>query len=398
MSIIRPLTKEQRRLIFLRTMLNNTSKVNKVTPHSVLSGISSGVAEIAEKAEKDININLAKLFVDYAYGDILDESAQIYGINQRFGATKSTTYVLVFANEGTTYEKEVHNFISENGSTYEMAEDSFVVGERGYGYIKVNSIGEGSQSVALAGEINQISSEPEGHEAVINEFRTYGGFNEESDDIFRQRIKDAANIVAKNTVASLEQFAKAINPEILRIYFEGLNPQGQNVFRVVTQTGTELSTSELEELQEELTPYLSIVDQLRLGDKKPSTIIRNTKFYPVDIEFRVNLNDSVETIEFVRNAQLNLNRFFDLREHKVYNNIIQWTKILEIIRNTRGVEYISANSFFPTENIRVPKGQLPRLRGFRVRDLDGEIIQQYLGDLTPVFYPNVIERSFKNIL
>ena len=50
---------------------------------------------------------------------------------------------------------------------------------------------------------------------------------------------------------------------------------------------------------------------------------------------------------------------------------------------------------YPQADINVPKYRLPRIRGFIMRDLDGNIIEDNNGVLSDVFYPNEEDRSYQ---
>ena len=61
-------TIEEFEQLFVETLLNNTNEVTKVTKHSTLSGISYGVAKVAQKVLKEIALVETHLFPENAYG------------------------------------------------------------------------------------------------------------------------------------------------------------------------------------------------------------------------------------------------------------------------------------------------------------------------------------------
>jgi hypothetical protein len=100
---IRPSTSQERKLLFLETVLNNTDEVSKISDEAILSGIGAGVSKVAAKAEKDIILAVSQLFPDTAFGDQLDQVAANFGISPRFGALGSSTYIRISGVAGTQY-------------------------------------------------------------------------------------------------------------------------------------------------------------------------------------------------------------------------------------------------------------------------------------------------------
>ena len=82
-----------------------------------------------------------------------------------------------------------------------------------------------------------------------------------------------------------------------------------------------------------------------------------------------------------------MNKLFDYRNWK-YGDRVEWETLMYVAKNTEGVRYVPDTHFFPQSDINVPKYRLPRIRGFIMRDLDGNIIEDNKGLLADVFYPN----------
>ena len=57
-------------------------------------------------------------------------------------------------------------------------------------------------------------------------------------------------------------------------------------------------------------------------------------------------------------------------------------------KNVEGVRYVPDTHFYPKSDVNVPKYRLPRIRGFIMRDLDGNIIEDNNGVMSDVYYPN----------
>ena len=195
---IKPTNQKERALIFIKTLLNNTDKVTKVTDHSVLEAHAEGVSKIAGKAEKDIILALSSLFPDNSYGDQLDICSDTFGVSTRFGSSGSSTYLRLVADVGTTYLAATNIFNSSKGIQFQLESD-VTIGQFGFEYVKVRSIDVGVKTNVDSGSINSVNPQPIGHLYVINEYGAQYGRDVESDDLFRKRIKDGPNISSIGT-------------------------------------------------------------------------------------------------------------------------------------------------------------------------------------------------------
>ncbi len=133
---ITPSSTEQRKQLFAEILLSKTTKINKISDNSVVSGVAYGIAKVSGKAEKDIVLALSKLFPDTAFGTQLDQVAQDNGVAGRFGAGQSSTYVRVVGDAGTTYIAGTHTFNSTTGKQFDI-EETTAIGSFGFAYVKV---------------------------------------------------------------------------------------------------------------------------------------------------------------------------------------------------------------------------------------------------------------------
>ena len=121
--------------------------------------------------------------------------------------------------------KDVQTFTSTSGITFSLEED-VVIGINGYAYAKVRCNQEGLDTNVDPLSINKVSPIPTGHLTCTNEYRATGGRDEEDDDLFRQRIKDSINQLARTTLSYLEQVFMKINPNVWRIHKGGIDAVG----------------------------------------------------------------------------------------------------------------------------------------------------------------------------
>lgn len=392
---ITPSTLEQRKQLFAEILLNKTNKVSKVSSNSVLNGIAYGVAKVAGKAEKDIVLALSQLFPDLAFSSQLDTVANIYGIAPRFGASQSSTYVRVVGDLNTTYSPGVHTFSSVDGIEFDI-EDEVVIGEFGYSYAKVRSVDSGSNTNVNPATITRVTPTPTGHRYCINEYQALGGRDIEDDTLFRKRIKDGANILAKDTLSELEQVFMLINNNVLRVIYQGINNYGQLKLAIVTQNGIDLNASELNELLVKGEKYFSFTELKPFGRQSYGIELVNIDWQPIDISFRLDTFASYSIDDIRINIQTQIAKYLDFRYWRSGIDKVEWDNLLQIVKNTRGVKYVADEYFYPRVDIATDKNKLPRIRSFIMLDLQGNVLQSLSGTLLPSFYPNKADLSFQS--
>lgn len=385
--ISKPLSISELKGLFMEAMLNITSDVSKISDNSVLGGISYGIAKVAQKVMKEIALVESHLFVDSAFGDNLDAVAERLGVDARYEASASSTFVRLVGSSGTVYQEGTQIFSGTHGINFELTED-ITIGTHGYTYAKVRSTTTGDQTNVDGLSITSVSPTPTGHSYVINEVDATGGRDSESDDLFRERIKNSINIAATDTIGKLEQVFMKLNNDVLRVYYQGVNDDGKNVLAITTQNGVDLTASELSDLEERAARYLSIGDLAPYGYQSIGISLQNSDWEYIDVDARIEIDEDTTITEVRRDITIRLTKYLDFRFWNS-NKKVEWDRLLSIVRDTEGVSNVADNTFYPQVDVTVDFTKLPRLRGMILRDLDGSIISNVSGTLAPVFYPSV---------
>lgn len=384
--------------MFVEILLNKTNKISDISNESVLNGIAYGCSKLAQRLLVNQGVVEGHLFPDTAYGDYLDEIAESRGIAPRFTSFGSTTYVRVQATPGTTYSSGTI-FTSSNGIQF-ISTDDYTVGVDGYGFIKVNSDQGGSASNVDALTINTISSQvPAGHIACTNDYAATGGRDDESDDDFRIRIKESVNQLSRNTMSYLEQIFMKINQKVLRVHRGGVDSNGRIVLIVVSVNGQDFSAQEFEQIISQSEEFLSLNEITRETVNGFPIVLTNPNWYPVDIDFRCDIDPAYDQASVRRNMQLAVSKLFDYRYWGV-NEKVEWENILYAIRNVDGVRYVADAYFLPNSDINMTNYRLPRVRGFVVRDLNGGVLSDNYNRIsnftwTDYFFPNENDNNFQ---
>lgn len=386
-------TIEELKQIFVEVLLSKTDKVTKVSDESVLSGISYGVAKVGQKVLKEIAILEGHLFPDAAFGDYLDNSAEIFGVAQRFESASSYVYARVVGNPGTAYVAGTHIFSGASGITFSL-QQNLTLGSHGWGYVKLRSDQLGDIANVDALTITKISPVPVGHRYVINEYKASGGRDIEQDDYFRKRIKEGANILAKGTLAMLEQVFMKINTNILKVYHQGFNENGEVILAVATQNGVDLTQQERDDLLEYGQAYFSLVELQSVGGINYGIQIKNVVYQLIDVSFRCDLWQGYSADDVRKDIQVKFSKYFDYRYWSESKGKVEWDNLLQLVKNTRGVRYVPDTYFTPNSDVAIEKYKLPLMRGFIMMDLDGNIISNVSGTLQPLYYPNNPDFSY----
>jgi len=378
--------------IFLEIFLNKTDKVNDVGNDSVLNGIAFGVAKIGQKCLVNQSVIEGHLFPDTAYGKYLDNLAKIRGISPRFGSTSSTTYLRLIADPGTFYLRDTV-FTSTTGINF-ILENDVTVDNNGFAYAKVRSIQEGIKSNVEPLTINKIANNIQGHLSCTNEYRADGGRDEEDDALFRQRIKDNINQLSRNTIAYLEQLFMKVNNNVLKVYKGGIDNTGKLNLIVVSVNGQDFTQDEFNEMLSYSEEFLTITELLR-NNNDFSLNLKNVDWVLVDVDFRVKIDQSYDFDRVRKEIQIQISKLFDYRFWK-FGDKVEWENILFAVRQVDGVRYVPDNYFLPRADINISEYKLPRVRGFIIRDLDGNIIEDNNGVISEFYYPNSPDYSYQS--
>lgn len=384
--------------LWVETFLNKTDRVTDITDNSVLNGIAFANAKVAQKCLKDIAIVEAQVFPEMASGEYLDRAAQLFGVTPRQGALGSSTYVRVFTDgsRDVTYEAGTHTFVNNDGVRFQIEETVTVPAEVGYGYVKVRSESTGAFTNVDANTIINVTPVPQGHLECTNEYFAEGGRDQEDDEMFRLRILNHQNIYSVATLEKLVQVFRNIDDRVLKIMFVGVEEDSYLHIQIVTQNGQDLTQDELDELLEKATPYFGIGDLIVAGNIM-GIKLENATWYEVGgdtgVDFRCELVPGYRVADVRKNIQIGLSKYLDFRYWEAGQKV-EWDDLLEIVKNTEGVKYVSSEWFRPNQDEPVSEFMLPRIKKFRMRDLNGLIMldegtdfEMSFDDYAPVYYP-----------
>ena len=167
--------------------------------------------------------------------------------------------------------------------------------------------------------------------------------------------------------------------------------------QIATQNGQFLSGTELSTLLEKAAPYFGIGDMIVNGNLM-GIKMENATWYEVGgsdgVDFRCELEpefaNDVATVR--KNIQIGLTKYLDWRFWQPGEKV-EWDNLLEIVKQAEGIRYVASEWFKPNIDEPVAEYMLPRIKKFVMRDLEGNVMTDELGetqlydDLAPVFFP-----------
>ncbi len=389
-----PSTSEERKQLLIEVLLSKTSKINKITDNSVLNGIAFGISKVSGKAEKDIVLAISRLFPDTSFGSQLDQVAIDYGISTRFLASQSSTYVRVVGDVGTQYIAGTHTFSSTDGIEFDI-EETTTIGINQFAYVKIRSVDSGLKTNVNPATINKITPVPTGHRFCVNEYKANGGRDIEDDILFRQRIMEGSNLLARGTISMLEQVFMKINTNVLQLRYQGINSNGQLKIAIITQNGIGLNSSELNELLVNGEEFFGLNELRPFGRRSYGIELINIGTQTIDISFRCELLPSFAADDVRINIQTRISKYLDFRTFRSGIDKVEWDNLLEIVKNTPGIKYVPDQYFYPQIDVATDPDKIIRLRGFLMLNLQGVVINTITGTLNPVYYPQAADFSFQ---
>ena len=386
------LTMEELTNIYLEIFLGKTNKVTKVADGSVLKGAATSGSKIGQKTMKDLAVIESQMLPDTAFDIYLDNAARLRGINSRFSNSTSSTYIRVVGAPGTTYVAATQIFSGTGNVTFVPVAD-YTIGADGYGYVKVNSVQGGSNANVQGLTINKVAPIPTGHQYCINEYAAFGGFDNESDQLFQARVKTGPNVLSRGNIGMLEQIFQQINPNVLRVLYQGIDSNSNVVLSLIPVNGIDFLSGDFLSILVKGQKFFNLTELKPDGFDGYGVVLKNTTWQPQDISMRVQLYPGYDPDATRKEMQIRMNKYFDYR-FWVPGQIIAWTDLIAIAKSTPGVKYVFDNYFYPNRDIQVNINYLPRIRGFQMLDPNGNIIADSSGNLNPYFFPSPIDFQY----
>lgn len=395
-------TIEELKELYVQMATIKSDKITKITDDSVFNGIAYASAKIAQKGIKDNAITIASILPDQAYGELLDLSAERLGVSGRLGGSGSSTWMRIVGDPDVIFPSDTTTFTSSTGIIFVLAEN-FTIPSLGYGFALVRSTTTGSSTNVPAQTINKVTPLPTGVTGVINDFSAIGGRDVEQDDVFRKRIKESFNMLALSTNKKLLQVFIAINNNVLDIKNLGKSEDGRVVISVVTQNGAPLTPTELSRLSDVSQTYSSLTDSSPVNVFGSGIKVQNIEWMDVNIDFRIDLYNKTISEQTRTDLQARIVNLLDFRFWD-QNKRVEWEDILFAIKNDPNSRYVPDDYFYVYSGSTATRGdlipgynRLPRVKSFKMRDINGNIIVS-TDTMLPLYFPNIPNDAFSSVV
>ena len=106
------------------------------------------------------------------------------------------------------------------------------------------------------------------------------------------------------------------------------------------------------------------------------------------IVFRLEPASAADLVQLRIDLQNKISKYLDLRFWD--NRVVQWEYILNVVSSHKDVLILPETYFSPRTDVISYLGQYPRVRSFRMYDLDGVLLSQNTGTFEPVLYTDNI--------
>lgn len=385
--LVKVKTIEQLKQEFFFSLRNNCGdKITKITPLSVTNGFAFAISKIVQKLNKDAAMIEAKLFPETANSTVLDNIASREGVPGRRSSSGSSTVLLFFGALATVYPAGTQ-VRSIGGVIFETLEELTLSFHR-FGFVLAESTTVGSSVNVSPNTVTElVAAPPAGHTSVTNPFRAIGGRDQESDYDFRNRLLQAENIISKNTEAFYEALVYNVTEDILRVHSRGLKTFDDTFELIVVKNN--LADYDAGELAAIKNGILNSVPLSDYGDTKIS--VANIDWTYIDMYIPIRLISGYNLEDVAVQMQAELATFIDLSRWR-FGEKVEWDDLLEVCKNTEGVQEIYDRDFLPRVDKTVGEHSLPRIRQFTIKDIPSDTT--FGNVFTPAFWNGTIVNNY----
>ena len=267
----------------LQSIVQKDAGISNVNPGSVLRTLVEVFAENEDIANYYIEYVYRCMDIDNCIGDDLDRSARILGMTRDVSKPAVGEITLRTGDNPAEYDIEIpYGYIvstrpNRDGDVTEFyISDSNKVLKAGEQEVKATITCTESGLIYIpAGAIDVMSQSLQGINSIVNEHSINGGRDVESDEEFRERIKNARETFGKCTneaiEAAVDQVSGVTKSNVIDMY-DGVGTTG-----VVVVTDTIPAPDSVKEA------VSAVVDSVKASGIKPYIIYSNIKGVDIDI-------------------------------------------------------------------------------------------------------------------
>lgn len=186
------------------------TKLNDLVPGAIgLQHLEAAAREIEDIHDQIYNL-LTLFDLDTAEGEDLDEIARVIppdGVDPRQGATRAIGVVTLFGATGSYVPQGTK--VAATSVQFRTTATA-TIGGAGFVHVAAQAVEPGTSGNVAAGAVTRIVSQVAGVTGVVNAAAFSGGCDRETDDHFRNRIREHQRSLCSATPNALEALAKTI--------------------------------------------------------------------------------------------------------------------------------------------------------------------------------------------
>ena len=330
---------------------NNNSSITNFNKGGVARAIFNAIA--AQLAQ--LYYNMHQVFrsarIMFANGDDLEIAVAPRSMKRR-GASFSTVPVN-FSGTAATSIPLGSKVGTTSGSEYATV-GSASIGSNGKVTISCQAITAGSASMIKAGEISVIVDVISGLTTVSNDTPSVGGFDQESDELLRNRAITQLATLSQGIEASYEAWAQESHDELIRAKPQINHPQYSEktvIVHCLRNNGGIFTDTQLNAMA----AYIQFKAPL-------GVVIRclNMQWALVNISAEIVMYLGYDVASVRANIIENLQLYLDYREWD-WGTDVDFSDIYSLVNNSLGIQDIQRSAFSPTSNVQVSPYQIPKI-------------------------------------
>ena len=339
---------------------NNNSSLTDFNQGSVIRSIYSAVAAILAQIYYQLHRLYRSARIVFADGGELDILLAARGMSRR-GATKASLRdVTISADEGTVIPVG-YKAGTENGIEFVTIETGTVAANEVSIDLDCEAVIPGIGGTIREGTLIKDLTNQTGVNSIFNSTNSEGGFDSETDEMFRNRGIEQLDALSLGVPASYQAWAREARSDVFRAIAQANNPAWGDkvvvVYLVQDNAGafSEEDLNQVEHYIQAKAPLGAIVKCL------------NAVWTDVNLTVQVRLTKGVNLNDVKENITVNMKLYLDYREWE-WGTDVDWSDLFALISNTLGVDEVEKAGFIPGSNVIVGAQSLPRFATINITE------------------------------
>ena len=339
---------------------NNNSDLTDFNQGSVVRAIFGAVAAILSQLYYYTHKLYRSARITYAGGTDLDVAVSPRSITRR-GATKASITDVTFLADAGTVIPINFKIATEDGIEFVTVETGTVATGETSIDLDTEAVVAGISGNIRAETLTVLITLLTGVNSVINNTHSEGGFDQETDEMLRNRAITQLATLSKGIQASYEAWAREARSDVLRAIAQANHPTYSErevvVFLVKNNAGA-FTADDLVQIGH----YIQTRAPLGVV-----IVCLNVVWQDIDLTVKVRITAGTDLNTVKTNITINMKLYLDYREWD-WGVDVEWSDLFALISNTLGVDEVERATFVPASNVVVALRSLPRFKTITVSE------------------------------